>query len=117
MKGRRVDTSTLEPLMVPGGEPRPPVDQVKHLGIILDKRLKFNEHVKEVERRAIRDFHQIWRLGGCFKELSVQGFQQLYIGCIQPILEYGSEGWFPHSTKKQIDIVQKIQNIALRVEP
>src|SRR6266536_2751544 len=67
---------------------------VKWLGIWLDSKLNFKEHVEKRMAQAIRIFHQIKRLSNIERELSFQAIRQLYIACITLIADYGVPIWW-----------------------
>jgi hypothetical protein len=108
------DESEWEPLRLPGGDSREPQDEVKLLGITLDKALSFKPHMREVERKSMGAMNQMWRLGGCFQGISGTAMRQMYLACVRPIIEYGSEIWYPTTTQKQRKSLQVIQNRGLR---
>ena len=55
---------------------------VKWLGIWLDSKLNFKEHVKKKIASATRVFYQITRLSNTERDLSFQAMRQLYVACI-----------------------------------
>ena len=61
---------------------------VRWLGIWLDSKLNFKEHVEKKIVDAIRIFHQIARLSNTERDLSFQAMRQLYIACIVSIIDY-----------------------------
>jgi len=62
---------------------------MKWLGIWLDSKLKFKEHVEKKMTQATRIFHQIKKLFNTERGLSFQAIRQLYITCITLIADYG----------------------------
>jgi len=67
---------------------------VKWLGIWLDSKLNFKEHVEKKVAQATRIFHQIKRLSNTERGLSFQAIRQLYIACITSIADYGVPIWW-----------------------
>ena len=65
-------------------------ESLKWLGIYLDSRLNFKEHVTQKVAEATRVFYQIERLSNTERGLSFQAMRQLYIACICSIADYGS---------------------------
>src|SRR6266511_455938 len=66
---------------------------VKWLGIWLDSKLNFKEHIEKKIAQATRIFHQIKRLSNTERGLSFQAIRQLYIACITSITDYGVPIW------------------------
>ncbi len=65
-----------------------PKNLVRWLGIWLDPKLSFKEHVEKKIADATRTFHQITRLSNTERGLSFQAMRQLYIACITSIADY-----------------------------
>ena len=85
----------------------------KDLGILLDEKLKFSEHINTKVNKA----NQIL---GCikhtFKHMNKDIFKLLYKSMIRPHLEYGSVIWSPH-LKKDIDAIERVQRRATKLVP
>ena len=71
-----------------------PQPMIKWLGIYLDPKLLFHEHVKRKVCEATRVFHQIERLSNTERGLSFQAVRQLYIACITSVADYGVPIWW-----------------------
>jgi len=87
-------------------------ESLKWLGIYLDSRLNFKEHVTQKVAEATRVFHQIERLSNTERGLSFQAMRQLYIACICSIADYGVPIWWSNQ-QYLLDKYQKLQNQAL----
>src|SRR5436190_23945225 len=70
-----------------------PKNLVRWLGIWLDSKLNFKEHVEKKIVDATRIFHQISRLSNTERGLSFQAMRQLYIACIISIADFGVSIW------------------------
>src|SRR6266496_5278727 len=105
--GEKVNICFLENYLV---EAKP---IVKWLGIWLDLKLNFKEHVEKKVTQAIRIFHQIKRLFNIERGLSFQAIRQLYIACITSIADYGVPIWW-NNQKRLLEKSQRLQNAALR---
>ena len=70
-----------------------PKSLVKWLGIWLDSKLNFKEHVEKKIADITRIFHQITRLSNTEKGLSFQAMRQLYIACIVSIADFEVPIW------------------------
>ena len=86
---------------------------VKWLGIYLDSKLLFHEHVKKKVGEATTVLFQIERLSNTERGLSFQAVRQLYTACITAIADYGVPVWWK-GQKHLLDRYQKLQNLALR---
>ena len=90
-----------------------PKNLVRWLGIWLNSKLNFKEHVEKKIVDATRIFHQINRLLNTERGLSFQAMRQLYIACIVSIADFGVPIWW-NNQKFLLDKYQKLQNLALR---
>ena len=88
-------------------------ESLKWLGIYIDSRLTFKEHVTKKTLEATRVFYQIERLSNTKRGLSFQAMRQLYIACICSIADYGVPIWWS-GQQNLLDKYQKLQNQALR---
>ncbi len=90
-----------------------PQDSVKYLDIWLDKKLNFKTHVGVRIANATRALHTIMSLMKSESGLSPSAARQLYMSCIIPISDYGSEIWY-NNQKSFEKRFQKLQNLAIR---
>jgi hypothetical protein len=89
------------------GETLARVTEVRDLGIVLDNKLSFNQHIDSVTARAFRMLGFVLRTGGDFKQCSTQVL--LYNSFVRSNLEYASTVWSPHYGVA-IDAIERIQN-------
>src|SRR5204862_6284964 len=68
-------------------------DLVKWLGIWLDSKLTFKQHVEKKTTQALKILNQIERLSNIERGLSFQAMRQLYIACISLVVDYGVSVW------------------------
>ena len=82
------------------------VESEKDLGVIIDKDLKFSEHINSKIKTANRNLGLIFRT---FTYLDKEMFLNLFKSVVCPILEYASTVWSPVCKKDKIAIenVQK----------
>jgi hypothetical protein len=66
-----------------------PKPLVRWLGVFLDSKLTFKQHVEIRISKAKEAFYLIRRLGNTQRGLSLQALRQLYIACITTIADYG----------------------------
>ena len=90
-----------------------PKSLVKWLGIWLDSKLTFKQHVEKKTTQALKLLNQIERLSNTERGLSFQAMRQLYIACISSVADYGVPVWW-NNQKNMLEKFQKLQNIALR---
>lgn len=79
----------------------------KDLGVLIDNRLGFNEHVAHITKKANRIVGIIRR---SFDFLTEDLFVQLYKSLVRPILEYGHAVWQPSSKQ----LCQEVENVQRR---
>ena len=89
------------------------VSSEKDLGILIDEKLKFSEHINIKVNKA----NQIL---GCikhtFKHINKEIFKLLYKSLVRPHLEYNSVVWNPH-LKKDMDVIERVQRRATKMVP
>ena len=73
----------------------------KDLGVIIDNKLTFRNHVEKTTAKANRTLGIIRRT---FDHLSDRTFVQLYKTLVRPVLEYGHSAWHPYQKTLQKDI-------------
>ena len=88
------------------------VDSAKYLGLILDSKLTFNNHINSICKKAhcTRQFLQrtLWR---CSADSKAQAYKTF----VRPIVEYGAAVWDPHNANdSQVKRVESVQNKAAR---
>ena len=82
----------------------------KYLGIILDNKLSFNNHVDQIVSKATKLLNLCRRnLHMCSPELKEIAYKAL----VRPHLEYASPAWSPH-TQRNINKIESVQTRAAR---
>ena len=86
------------------------VNSAKYLGVTLDTKLNFSEHIQDITKKANNTRQFLQRtLSGCDRTTK----SHCYKTYVRPILEYGSCAWDPHKgNQKQVTILQSMQNKA-----
>ena len=81
-------------------------EYVKYLGITIDKKLTFGQHIKEKCKNATTVLNML-RRNLYFAPKSVK--TKAYMSCVLPILEYASTSWQPtsESSDSAIEMVQR----------
>jgi len=93
-----------------GEQPLSRVSSIKDLGVILDARLNFKEHIECVTGRACRMLGFIYR--NC-NELSPGSLRLLYCTLVRPHLEYASPVWSPYYSC-DVNSLEAVQRRVLR---
>ena len=108
---------TLKPIKV-GGEIIPLAKSVKFLGVHLDPKLNFNEHISKIAANATASLMamQCKRAVGPTWGLNPQTCKWLYLTTIRPILSYCSTVWIRAlTTENNRKVIRKVQSLALRI--
>lgn len=80
-------------------------NQVRDLGVLLDHKLLFNEHISDIITRSYKSLGFILRVSKPFSDIKC--FKILYFAYVRSILEYCSNIWSP----QYITYTQDIENI------
>lgn len=91
-------------------EPIKIVENVKYLGIIIDEKLKLNEHMNNTINKIGKKANVLNRVG---KKLNMEQKMKFYKACIESDINYCSSILFL-STKENMSRLQKIQNKCMR---
>ena len=85
----------------------------KDLGVLIDFKLDFGSHIKEIVGRANRMLGMIRVSFAC---LNKRMFLNLYMALVRPLLEYCVQVWSPH-LRKHINLIEGVQRRATRMVP
>ena len=85
----------------------------KDLGALIDYKLDFGSHIKEIVGRANRMLGMIRVSFAC---LNIRMFLNLYMALVRPLLEYCIQVWSPH-LRKHINLIEGVQRRATRMVP
>ena len=92
----------------------PQDDTPTYLGIKLDKRITWNPHIKEMEKRATKRLSIMKKLAGTKWGANSRILRQVYTGNVRPVMEYGSAAWAT-AAKTNTTRLAKVQNAGLRL--
>ena len=81
------------PIVLFGGQVLKVVDSHKYLGVIIDSKLTWRQHVTETAEKAEKRLKLILKLCDTKRGVSQRLLILLYESCVRPILEYASEVW------------------------
>ena len=82
----------------------------KSLGLLIDDKLSYNDHVERVCNKAKRSWDNASRVLGCKWSLAISALVLLYKTIIVPQLLYASAIWF----EKNINTALRVQNHCIR---
>ena len=83
---------------------------IKYLGLTIDSKLNFNEHINDKSTKASKVLNMI-RRNLYFAPAKVKA--KAYMAMVRPILEYGAVCWSPIYEKQKYEI-EKVQNTAAK---
>ena len=89
------------------------VNSEKDLGVIIDDKLSFNQHI---ESKLLKAKQLLGVVRSTFKYMDEDIFLRLYKSIIRPHLEYADIVWSP-TTKQYQDKIEKFQRRATRIVP
>ena len=96
-----------------------PVDTIRVLGVILDKKLKWHAHIQEALTKARRMEGALQRITASTWGLPMRKARTIYQATIRSVLTHGCESWFPIGEKRLpkqlINALQRAQNRCLRI--
>ena len=86
------------------------VDSASYLGVTVNSKLKWSEHISSISSKASRSLGLIKRnLWNCPRKVR----ETAYTSIVRPKLEYASASWDPHY-KKDISTLERVQRKAAR---
>ena len=89
------------------------VSEVKLLGITIQNNLKWDAHIKDIEKRASAKLHMLRSL--VKYGLPKEDLITVFVGYIRPLLEYASPVWSGGLTQYQNERLERVQKRALRI--
>jgi len=88
-------------------------NQFKDLGVLVDEKLSFKDHIQDKINKA---FSMLGIIKRNFKYLDMYSFILLYKSMVRSQLDYCSSVWSPYK-KGDIDAIEKVQKRATKVLP
>ena len=85
----------------------------KDIGVVIDNKLAFSDHLAEKINKANKIVGLIRRT---FVHLEPEIFKILFTALVKPHLEYENQVWFPHLVK-DIEAVEYVQRRATKLVP
>lgn len=102
------------PLPTLGGHRLEPTDEVKYLGVYLDKGLTFKTHIENRKTTAHRAINVLYPLIGPRSSLQLDQKLMIYNTTLKPLLLYACPAW-SSAANSSIEHLQRIQNRVLRI--
>jgi len=98
-------------------KPLQQVSTMKYLGIVIDNKFKFSEHISYAAERSSKFIHSLSKSAKLTWGLHHEALQTIYKGAILPLLLYGTPVWaedmrFEYNRLKYIR-VQRLMNIKI----
>ena len=91
----------------------PLVKEVKFLGVTFDKKLNFKSHIAQVQTRCKQTLNLLRVISGTSWGANTKTMLMVYKSAILSKIDYGCQA-YGCAQEKQLEKLQKIQNIALR---
>lgn len=89
------------------------VEEVKYLGVTLDRKLLFNKHLENKLEKATKAFWQCRRALGKTWGLTPKVMHWIYTAMIRPSLTFACIVWWPRTRLKTVqDKLQRLQRLA-----
>lgn len=116
-KSIRVDYTLRSLSYIPSlleGEPVPVADSARYLGLHLDSKLNWAEHVRQKRDYLNIQIRKYYWMIGKNSTLSLQSKRLLYKAVLKPIWMYGLQLWGSTASSNLL-VIQRIQNKILRI--
>ena len=98
-------------------KPLEQVRQMKYLGLILDQKFKFQEHIKYTTERCAKLTHNLSRVARLTWGLRYGAIATIYKGAILPLLSYGAPVWIEamkhQHNRQKLKRVQRLINLRM----
>jgi ribonuclease HI len=89
------------------GETVEPRDHVKILGVVMDTRLKYKEHIARAASKGLDAAMELRRLRG----LTTAAARQLFTSTVAPVVDYASNVWMHSFKNKNIGPINRVQRV------
>ena len=85
----------------------PQIDNPKFLGVTLDKRLTWKQHVDAIAAKSTKKLSLLKKLSGTTWGADTNILNKVYTGAVRPIMEYATTSWATasNSNKTKLDRV------------
>ena len=103
---RKAYKSDTEPFTIKGQAVRPK-DHVKILGVVMDAKLKYKEHMARAASKGLKAVMELKRLRG----LSPATARQLFAATVAPVVDYASNVWMHEFKYRAASPINRVQRI------
>src|SRR6478609_4256561 len=93
----------------------PTVKNPKILGVTLDPKLNFSEHIRITKEKADKSLNVVKALTSTAWGKQKETLVTTYKAITRPIIKYGSTLWSPIISETNLNKIQTTQNTALRI--
>lgn len=97
-----------------GDEEIPILNDVKYLGVVLDKKLNFSKHIDETSKKCSKVLKALWPLISYRSSLNAKNKNLIFKAVIRPSLTFACPLWYK-AAKTHIKKLQIIQNKCLKI--
>ena len=104
---RKTYKTDTQPFMIKG-QTVEPQDCVKILGVVMDAKLKYKEHIWRAASRGLEAAMELRHLGG----LSTSTARQLFTSTVVPVVDYASNLWMHRYKDKLVGPINRVQRMA-----
>ena len=108
----RRNRTVISPIVI-NGEPVEQVDSFKYLGVILDEKLSFTEHVTAVQKKSQQRLHVLRKLRAFYVDPLL--LLRLYRSIIEPVLTYCNICYYPALSVKNRNRLLKISHVSAKI--
>ncbi|KDR21068.1 hypothetical protein L798_04127, partial [Zootermopsis nevadensis] len=105
--------SEVPPLKIFGAT-IPRVNEVKYLGVILDRKLAYRSHISKAVCRANHRLRQLYPILTKSSSININLALKIYKTLLRPIITYAAPAW-GYAAKTHISKLQVFQNKVLRI--
>jgi hypothetical protein len=104
---RKTYKTDTQPFMIKG-QTVEPQDRVKLLGVVMDAKLKYKEHIWKAASRGLEAAMELRHLRG----LSTSTARQLFTSTVVPVVDYASNVWMHAYKDKLVGPINRVQRMA-----
>ncbi|EAQ90174.1 hypothetical protein CHGG_06793 [Chaetomium globosum CBS 148.51] len=90
------------------GQDVQPKDHVKILGVVMDAKLRYKEHIARAASKGLSAAMELKRLSG----LSPATARQLFTALVAPVVDYASSVWMHQCNWKTTPAIHRVQRVA-----
>ena len=104
---RKAYKANSEPFTIKGQNVQPK-DHVKILGVVMDAKLRYKEHIARAASKGLSAAMELKRLSG----LSPATARQLFTAMVAPVVDYASSVWMHQCNWKTAPAIHRVQRVA-----